>query len=84
MKVGVFGSEYQEEKQNVIKRLFEKLIEKEAEIYVDYRFHIFLTDVLNYSPPIKGVLFDDDFDLDVALSVGGDGTFLRTAARVNK
>ena len=30
MKVGVFGSEYQEEKQNVIKRLFEKLIEKEA------------------------------------------------------
>ncbi|HAD02144.1 MAG TPA: NAD kinase, partial [Porphyromonadaceae bacterium] len=47
MKVGVFGSEYQEEKQNVIKRLFEKLIEKEAEIYVDYRFHIFLTDVLN-------------------------------------
>ena len=51
MKVGVFGSEYQEEKQNVIKRLFEKLIEKEAEIYVDYRFHIFLTDVLNYSPP---------------------------------
>lgn len=84
MKVGVFGSEYQEEKQNVIKRLFEKLIEKEAEIYVDYRFHIFLTDVLNYSPPIKGELFDDDFDLDVALSVGGDGTFLRTAARVNK
>lgn len=84
MKVGVFGSEYQEEKQNVIKRLFEKLIEKEAEIYVDYRFHIFLTDVLYYSPPIKGELFDDDFDLDVALSVGGDGTFLRTAARVNK
>ena len=26
----------------------------------------------------------DEFDLDIALSVGGDGTFLRTAARVNK
>ena len=84
MKVGVFGSEYQEEKQNVIKRLFEKLNEREVEIYVDCRFHLFLTDVLNYNPHIEGILSDDDFDLDVALSVGGDGTFLRTAARVNK
>ena len=80
MKVGVFGSEYQEEKQNVIKRLFEKLNEREVEIYVDCRFHLFLTDVLNYNPHIEGILSDDDFDLDVALSVGGDGTFLRTAA----
>lgn len=84
MKIGVFGSEYQEEKQNVITRLFEKLNEKGAEIYVDCRFHIFLTDVLNFNPPIKGILSGDDFDFDVALSVGGDGTFLRTAARVNK
>ena len=26
----------------------------------------------------------DEFDLDMAMSVGGDGTFLRTAARVNR
>lgn len=84
MKVGVFGSEYQVEKQNQIKRLFEKLRSQEAEIYVDSSFYIFLTDILNYEPPIAGLLKDDDFDLDVALSVGGDGTFLRTAARVNR
>ena len=35
MKVGIFGSEYQIERQNLIKRLFEKLREQEADIYVD-------------------------------------------------
>lgn len=84
MKVGVFGSEYQIEKQNQIKRLFEKLISLESIIYVDAAFYTFLSDVLNYEPPVAGLLTDDNFDLDVALSVGGDGTFLRTAARVNR
>ena len=80
MRVGIFGSKYQVEKQSQIKRLFEKLISQEAEIYVDVRFYNFLTDILNYEPPVAGLLTDDNFDLDVALSEGGDGTFLRTAA----
>lgn len=84
MKVGIFGSEYQAEKQNQIKRLFEKLISLESEIYVEAHFYSFLTDILNYEPQIAGLLTDDNFNLDVALSVGGDGTFLRTAARVNR
>ena len=84
MRVGIFGSKYQVEKQSQIKRLFEKLISQEAEIYVDVRFYNFLTDILNYEPPVAGLLTDDNFDLDVALSVGRDGPFLRTAARVNR
>lgn len=84
MKIGVFGSEYQAEKQNVIKRLFEKLRALEAETYVDRDFYCFLSDALSYEPPVSGILTSDEFDLDVALSIGGDGTFLRTAARVNK
>lgn len=85
MKVGVFGSEYQVEKQNIIKRLFEKLRSQEAEIYVDVDFYAFLTDAFDFEPPVAGLLTDDDMsDLDLALSIGGDGTFLRTAARVNR
>ena len=83
-KVGVFGSEYQADKQLVIRRLFEKLASLEAEVFVDRDFYLFLTDALNYEPPVSGILTSDEFDLDVALSLGGDGTFLRTAARVNK
>lgn len=52
MRVGIFGSKYQVEKQSQIKRLFEKLISQEAEIYVDVRFYNFLTDILNYEPPV--------------------------------
>lgn len=85
MKVGVFGSEYQQEKQNIIKRLFEKLRSQEAEVYVDADFYTFLTDAFDFQPPVAGLLVNDDMcDLDIALSVGGDGTFLRTAARVNR
>ena len=79
-KVGIFGSEYQADKQLVIKRLFEKLASLEAEVFVDRDFYLFLTDALNYEPPVSGILTSDEFDLDVALSLGGDGTFLRNYA----
>lgn len=84
MKVGVFGSAHQIEKQSQIKRLFETLQSFEAEIYVDSHFYFFLRDALDYEPPIAGVIEDDDFMVEIALSVGGDGTFLRTAARIGK
>ncbi len=84
MRVGIFGSEYQVERQSLIKRLFEELRIREAEVYVDRSFYTFLTDALDFEPNIQGVLEGDEFDLDLALSVGGDGTFLRTAARVNR
>jgi NAD+ kinase len=84
MKIGVFGSEYQVEKHHLIKRLFEKLSLMEAEIYVDAGFYRYLTGILSHCPPVKGLIEGDTFHLDIALSVGGDGTFLRTAARVNK
>lgn len=84
MKVGVFGSKHQENKQILIRRLFDLLNQKEAEIFVDEQFYLFLTKRLDFHPLIKGVITGDEFELDVALSIGGDGTFLRTAARINK
>lgn len=84
MKIGVFGSEYQIEKYNLIKHLFEKLSAMESEVCVDKDFYRFLSETLHYAPPVKRLIEGDTFDLDIALSVGGDGTFLRTAARVNK
>ena len=38
MRIGVFGSEYQVGRQNVIRRLFDKLVQLEAVVYVDRRF----------------------------------------------
>lgn len=84
MKIGVFGSEYQEEKQSLIRRLFEKLASLGATVYIDASFRAYLSESLQYFPSGAGLLEEDVFDLDIALSVGGDGTFLRTAARINR
>jgi NAD+ kinase len=84
MKIGVFGNGYQTGKHYLLKRLFEKFSLMETEIFVDTDFYRFLSGALSCCPQVKGLIEGDTFDLDIALSVGGDGTFLRTAARVNK
>ena len=84
MKIGIFGRDYQEDKRSLIQRLFNKLNDRGGEVYVQRGFYAFLTDVLKYEPVITGVIDEDVSGLDIALSVGGDGTFLRTVAHINK
>lgn len=84
MKVGVFGSEYQTDKQQVIKNVFDKLDTLKMEIYIESGFYSFLTDILGYDPPVNGLLLDETYQLDIALSIGGDGTLLHTAAKIGK
>ena len=84
MKIGLFGSDYQEDKLCILKRIFDKLQELKASVFVDHSYYKYLTETLHYAPQIEGILTSDQFDLDVALSIGGDGTFLHTAARINK
>ena len=84
MKVGVFGSGCEDNKLPVIRGLFEKLSVLKAKVYVQSSYYDFLKDVFDYSPSISGVLDGEISDLDMALSVGGDGTFLRTALQIGK
>ncbi|MDR1644945.1 MAG: NAD kinase [Tannerellaceae bacterium] len=84
MKTGIFGSACQKDKQTLIKRLFAKLADVGAAVYVDRDFYAFLCNEWDFCPPADGILEGDVFDLDVAISVGGDGTFLRTASRINR
>ena len=84
MKTGIFGSNYPKEKHTLIRRLFEKLAALDAEVYVDRDFHAFLSATWGFSPPIRGLIEGDVFPIDIALSVGGDGTFLQTASRLNR
>lgn len=86
MKVGIFGNQHSMEKQSLLRRLFDKLEALEAKIWVESDFYLYIRQQLGYSPVISGLLNEEDdlFDLDIAMSVGGDGTFLRTAARINR
>ncbi|MDD2611748.1 MAG: NAD kinase [Bacteroidales bacterium] len=79
MKVAIFGSQFQSEKLNQIWSVFDALHDIDAEIYVCKTFHDFLTSTLVNPPVIDGIIESNDFSADFALSIGGDGTYLRTA-----
>ena len=84
MKIGVFGRHDQADKSLLIQRLFSALNERGGKVYVQRNFYTFLTEVMKYKPVVAGVIDGDPVGLDIALSVGGDGTFLRTVAQINK
>ena len=84
MRIGVFGHECNEDHMGVIRVLFEKLGDWNADVFVQSLFFDFLKKKFDYSPGIKGVISDVGMELDIALSIGGDGTFLRTALQINK
>ena len=84
MKIGVFGSECKDDKLPVIKGLFEKLNVLKADVYVQTSFCDFLEDKFNYIPERSGTIENTELELDIVLSVGGDGTFLRTALQIGK
>ena len=50
MRIGIFGSEYQLEKQSIIRRVFSKLTTLGAEVYVDADFSDFLRDTFGFEP----------------------------------
>jgi NAD+ kinase len=84
MKIGIFGNTHQSGKINSIKRTFKHLHLLGAEIWVEHNFYEYLSYQFTYSPKISGEINCPDFQLDIALSLGGDGTFLRTAALIGK
>ncbi len=84
MKIGIFGCGYRPDKLPLLQRLFEKLDTLEAEIFVSKDFHTFLSATPHLRLHVSGVLSAVPFDIDVALSVGGDGTFLRAAEQIGR
>lgn len=79
----IFGNIYQAKKSVAIQKILSLLDERGADICIDERFLRFVRDDLKINVPAHiNVIKGDDFMADVALSVGGDGTFLETARRV--
>jgi len=85
MKVAIFGSPFQSDKLNQIWSVFDALRQLEAEILVNRTFWDFIRSTLINVPMIQGIIEEGaDFNADFALSIGGDGTFLRTAHRIGR
>lgn len=82
MKIAIFGSCHQEEEQ--IKKIFSILEDRNEEVYIHKRFYDYLTENFDFQYLIAGTFCDKSLSSDLAFSIGGDGTFLRTAAVVGK
>ena len=81
LRFAFFGNEYQAKKSQAVYKLIAFLQDKNAEIYVDRPFYDFITVEQHIDLNVTGVFDGDDFDADFAISMGGDGTLLKTAAR---
>lgn len=84
MKIAVFGKRRQSEEDFCrLVKLFERLSCDDVECIVEKRFYDALTRALRMEIPIAGLIYpDSDWDADAVLSIGGDGTLLRTARAV--
>lgn len=82
LKFAIFGNEYQIKKAIPIQKVLSYLSEKQAEVYMDRMFYDFLTQEQRLEMEIAGVFDGMDFQADYAISMGGDGTFLKAASRV--
>ena len=82
LKFALFGNIYQAKKSASIQKVLSCLSEFGAELAVDKEYYNFLKDDQQLDVPAAKVFTDDNFEADFAISMGGDGTFLKTAGRV--
>lgn len=83
-RIALFGSHHQGEQKKVLEQLFHCLSVKDVELLIEQSFFLFLKEQLNIAPKVKEIIDSDNFCADVVLSIGGDGTFLRTSAKVGR
>ena len=81
-KFVLFGNIYQAKKSAHVLRLLSILGKYQAEVYIEKEFHQFLTKEQKMDIHSANVFDRNDFDADMVLSMGGDGTFLKAASYV--
>ena len=82
MKFVIIGNEHQAEKAKHVGKLMELLRQHKAKVLMEKAFMEFLQRELKLSFPDAEVLDLDDLRADMAISLGGDGTFLKAASIV--
>ena len=82
MKFALFGHTYQAKKSAHVIRLLSILKQYNAVVYINREFYHFLVDEQKMDIQAAGVFEGNDFEADMVLSMGGDGTFLRAASYV--
>ena len=79
LRFALFGNVYQAKKSASILKILSFLSERQAEVYVEKEFYEFLTKGQRLDIHADRIIDGTDFEADFAISMGGDGTFLKTA-----
>lgn len=83
MHIAVFGSSHQDKYLDSIAKLFDTLSQFHVTVELERKFYNYLCRMIPEPPVVSKIIEDDDFSAEIALSIGGDGTFLRTAKRIS-
>ena len=84
LRFALFGNVYQTKKSASIQKVLACLSQRGAEVLVDQEYYQFLTENQKLDVNAAKIFTDDDFDADIVISMGGDGTFLKAASRVRQ
>ena len=80
MRIAIYGNKYQEKFFAPLERLFGALAGRNAWVAIDRSFYDYLCCHTSVVPVVNEVIDEEsNFDAAIALSIGGDGTFLRPA-----
>lgn len=82
LSFAIFGNSRQTLEANYIKDVFDYLTKYGARTFVEEHLYEELCKNLIKKEQVAGVIKENDFNTDYAISLGGDGTFLRAASRV--
>ena len=82
MRFALFGNPRLSNNPDNELSLFTLLKKLGDEVFIEASYLDFLNHNLNGHIFCSGVITDNNFTADVVISIGGDGTFLRTAERV--
>jgi len=82
MRFAIFGNEYQPHKSASIERLLAYLDRRKARVSINRPFFEFLSDTHGLDTSGYRAFDGTDFEADFAVSMGGDGTFLKAATQI--
>ncbi|MGD2033709.1 MAG: NAD kinase [Bacteroidales bacterium] len=81
MKIAVFGRTFNPDFNRYIVDFFSYLKTNHVSVFLYQPFHGFLKEICNLDPEVNDVFTDPDDapgDIDFLISIGGDGTFLKS------
>ncbi len=79
LRFAIFGNVYQAKKSASIQKILSYLSEKGAEVAIEREFYTFITEGQHIEANGARVIDGTDFEADFVISMGGDGTLLKSA-----